>query len=279
MKKLLTYIIIGSACFSACKKTEEQLYTAQDNIYFDLNFKDLSGNNRRMDSVMYSFALFPEKSVDTVWLPVRIAGMRRSEARSFRIAVDEKATTAEAGKHYKSLEKEYIIPADSGVAKVPIILFAADPALTSKSVRLKLRLVPTEDFTVTNPEYDSAKVIFSNRLEKPAWWATWQGELGNYSRVKHELFIRAAGVNELPVAFDAQVLPKVLFAIRRFKNFLASPISWVADNPQEGYTLEPAGAGKYNFFSITNPGKKYLLELNPADNRYYFTDETGARIV
>lgn len=277
MKKLLTYIIIGSACFSACKKTEEQLYTAPDNIYFDFN--DPARNNQRTDSLLYSFALYPEKSVDTVWLPVKIAGQRRSEARSFRIAVDEKNTTAEADKHYKSLEKEYLMPADSGGTKVPIILFAADPALTGKTVRLKLRLVPSEDFTVTNPAYDSAKVIFSNRLEKPVWWATWQMELGNYSRVKHELFIRATGVTELPAAFDAQVLPKVLYSTRRFKNFLASPVSWVAENPQAGYTLEPAGAGKYNFFSIANPEKKYLLELNPADNRYYFTDETGARIV
>lgn len=277
MKKILTYIFISAAALSACKKTEEQLFSSPDGVYFDFN--DPLKNNQRTDSVLYSFALFPERSTDTVWLPVRISGSRRSEARSFRIAVVDSATTAVADKHYKALEKEYVMPADSGVAKVPIILLASDPGLTVNSVRLKLRLVPTGDFTVPNPAYDSAKVIFSNRLEKPVWWDVWSSEIGAYSRVKYELFIRVTGTSELPSSFDAQVLPKVLYYTRRFRNFLGSPVSWVAENPQAGYTLEPAGTGKYNFFSLTNPEKKYLLQLNPADNKYYFTDENGTRII
>jgi hypothetical protein len=277
MKKIFTYILISAAALSACEKTEEQLYASPDGVYFDFN--DPLKDNQRTDSVLYSFALFPGKSTDTVWLPVRITGMRRSEARTFRVVAVDSATTAEAGKHYEPLEKEYVMPADSGAVKVPIILLASDPSLLSTTVRLKLRLAPTEDFAVPNPAYDSAKVIFSNRLEKPVWWDVWASELGAYSRVKYELFIRATGTSELPSSFDPQVLPKVLYYTRRFRNFLASPVSWVADNPQAGYTMEPAGTGKYNFFSITNPEKKYLLELNPADNKYYFTDENGNRIV
>ncbi|WP_173002932.1 DUF4843 domain-containing protein [Chitinophaga sp. SYP-B3965] len=277
MKKLFIFGLFGAVCLSACKKAIELTYQSPDNVYFD--FTDPKDEKERPDSISYSFALFPDKSSDTILLPVRIAGMRKSVARKFKLTVIDSATTAVAGTHYKALEAEYTIPADSGAVKVPIIIYSTDAALTTKSVRMKFRLVASADFAVTTIGFDTAKVIFSNRLEQPTWWNTWAGELGAYSRVKHELFIRTAGTIDLPLTQNGEVIPKVLYHTRRFRSFLNDPIAWVAANPQEGYTVEAAGGGNYNFYSIANPAKKYLLELNPADNRYYFKDENGNRIV
>lgn len=277
MKKLLITGLFGIICFSACEKAVEQVYTSPDNIYFD--FDNPEEDYERIDSIAYSFALYPEKGTDTVYLPVRITGMRKNVDRKFRLMVIDSATTAVAGVHYKAMEADYIMPADSGKMKVPVILYSTDPTLRERSVRIKFRLVSTGDFAVSNHAYDSAKVIFSNRLELPAWWNVWAGELGAYSRVKHELFIRTSGTTELPLVPSGEVVPMALFFTRTFRSFLSDPIAWVADNPAKGYTVEPAGAGKYNFFSVTNPDQKYLLELNPADNKYYFRDENGNRIV
>lgn len=278
MKKLLMTGILGALVVAGCKKTTEQIFTAPDNIYFD--FQPLDKDDPRVDSIAFSFALFPDLATDTVFLPVRIAGLRKSVDRKFKIAVVDTSSTAVAGLHYKALDAEYTMPADSGSTKVPIVLYSSDPALTTKTVRIKFRLVASADFGVTTHEYDSAKIIFSNRLEKPAWWDVWQGELGAYSRVKHELFIRTSGTLDLPLTnTNAQLTPKVLFHTRRFRNFLFDPINWVKDNAGDGYTVEAAGAGKYYFYAISNPEKKYLLELNPGDNRYYFKDENGNRIV
>lgn len=277
MKKLFLIGLFGAVCLSACKKAVELTYQSPDNIYFD--FTDPKDKEKRVDSFFYSFALFPEKSSDTIFLPVRISGLRKSVDRKFKLTVIDSATTALPGTHYKALEPEYTIPADSGNAKVPIIIYSKDPALLAGSVKIKFRLAATKDFAVTTVAFDTAKVIFSNRLEQPLWWNTWASELGAYSRVKHELFIRTSGTIELPAVFNAEVLPKTLYHTRRFRSFLNNPISWVAANPAEGYTVEDIGGGKYNFFSISNPEKKYVMELNPADNRYYFRDENGNRIV
>lgn len=277
MKKLFIFGLFGAVCLSACKKAVELTYQSPDNVYFD--FTDPKDDKKRPDSISYSFALFPEKSSDTILLPVRIAGLRKSVDRKFKLTVIDSATTAVAGTHYKALEADYTIPADSGSVKVPIIIYSTDPALTAKSVRMKFRLVASADFAVTTVAFDTAKVIFSNRLEQPTWWNTWASELGGYSRVKHELFIRTAGTLDLPPTVNGEVIPKVLYHTRRFRSFLNNPIAWVASNPQEGYTVEDIGGGNYNFYSIANPAKKYLLELNTADNRYYFRDENGNRIV
>lgn len=276
MKRLITFGLLFMAVLSSCKKATELQYASDDNIYFDLT--DRTG--ARVDSIVYSFALFPELASDTILLPLRISGNRIANERSFRIRVVDSATTAEPNLHYKPLEEEYKVPAGKGIVHVPVIIFNTDTALAGKMVRIKFQLESTTDLHAEFKKLDTFRLMFSNRLEKPVWWDVWSGELGPYSRVKHELFIRASGTTELPATnSDATTTPKVLYYTRRFRSFLNDPLQWVQDNPQEGYTLEPAGTGKYYFYSITNPAKKYLLTLNAADNRYYFTDENGNRIV
>jgi len=261
----------------SCKKAEELQYAAEDNVYFDLIEPQTS---IRVDSIVYSFALFPEKAADTVYLPVKLSGNRAAVDRTFRISVVDSATTATEGLHYQPMKDSYSLPAGAGSVQVPVVLYNTDTALMNKTVRIKFLLEGTADLQADYKHWDTVRVIFSNRLEKPVWWDTWIGELGPYSRVKHELFIRTSGTTELPpTTSDATTTPRVLYYTRRFRSFLNDPLLWVQDYPGEGYTVEPAGSNAYYFYSITNPQKKYRMELNPADNKYYFTDENGNRIV
>lgn len=262
---------------SSCKKAEELRYATEDNVYFDL-VEPQTGI--RVDSIVYSFALFPEKATDTVYLPVKLSGNRTGQERTFRISVVDSATTATAGLHYQPLKDRYSMSAGEGRVLVPVVLLNTDPALANKTVRIKFLLEGDADLHTDYRHWDTLRVIFSNRLEKPVWWDAWIGELGPYSRVKHELFIRTSGTTELPpTTSDATTTPRVLYYTRRFRSFLNDPLQWVQDYPDEGYTVEPDGSNAYYFYSITNPEKKYRMELNPADNKYYFTDENGNRIV
>lgn len=279
--KRITKITIGllaAGWLAGCEKNEELVYASDDGVYFDFSNSDLT--NQRIDSVIYSFAMFPELSQDTILLPVRVSGNRSHADRKVRVELVTEKTTAQAGVHYKALEREYVLPADSGRFDIPVIIYNTDPMLAERAVKIMLQLKPTADFATMFPKLDSAKIIFSNRLEKPLWWEIWQNDLGEYSRVKHELFIRTSGTNQLSTdPADWQATPKNLYHLRRFRSFLANPQTWVAENPEEGYVVTPGPNGTLEFYHSQNTAKKYVLTLNPADGRYYFTDEDGDPVI
>ena len=277
MKKIIATSVLSWVLLTACSKQQDLVYQQPDNIYFDFTNEV---KNTRVDSFFFSFALFPDKTTDTMFLPVRISGKRASTDRWFKIKVVDSATTAVAGLHYKALDTAYKMPADSGNAMVPVILYGTDTSLLKRSVTIKLKIVASNDLLNTFPTMDTARIIFSNRLEQPAWWMVWIGELGEYSRVKYELFIRTSGTTELPMdQSDWQSTPKTLYFIRRFRAFLIDPIQRAADYEEQGYAIAKDDAGNYYFYNKGNVAQKYLLEYNAADGKYYFHDENGNRIV
>lgn len=277
MKTTTIIIALLSIVFSACKKDEPLVYNTADNIYFDFTpaIKD-----DRSDSLIYSFAYSPEKEVDTILIPIRLSGIRQKKDRKFSVGIVDTATTAIASLHYQPLEAEYIMPADSGIFLLPLIVFSKDTALKTKSVMITLNLEASTDLGISLKELRRGFIKFSNKLEKPAWWDVWIGELGVYSRVKYELFIRASGTTELSASTaNYMEIPKTLYFIRRFKSFLQDPFKWVADYPEEGYVITQETDGSYYFYSNGSPENRYLLEKNASDGKYYFKDEDGNRII
>lgn len=263
---IATLLIITGA---SCKKTQEVRYHSQDNVYFDFN----PASNR--DSVIYTFAYTPSLSQDTIFLPVRISGIRVDHDRKFGVMVVDKGTTATANTHYQPLKSEYIMPADSGTFRLPIILYNTDATLSEKSVVLNLKLTPSADLDTTINKIINARIVFSNKLEKPAWWSFWP--LGSYSQVKHQLWLIATGVRELTMAgTDA---PQSLYFIGKLNNLLTDPFTWVTNNPAKGYVLTARSDGNYDFYSTANPAKKILLRKNTATGRFYFIDENGIEII
>lgn len=277
MKRYILFSVLCCMVIFACKKDETPLFDTSENVYFDFVPNDA---NDKTDSLLYSFAYFPDKAEDTVFIPVRLSGFRTPKARKFILATVDSSTTAVASVHYKPLEKEYTLAADSGICMVPLILINKDTALKTKTLTIGLTLKATDDLGVAFKLQNKGIVKFSNRLEKPTWWDVWAGELGEYSRVKHELFIRVAGTTELGTNMqDFNTIPKALYHIRRFRSFLLDPLKWVEINPAEGYVVTMEADGFYYFYSSTNPDNKYKLVKNQEDGRYYFTDENGKRVV
>lgn len=276
MKKIYLFGVLCCMVLFACKKDETPLFDTTENVYFDFTPNDPSD---KTDSLLYSFAYFPDKGEDTVYIPIRISGFRVAHERTFILETVDSSTTAKSGLDFKALEKEYIMPADSGLCLVPLILYNKDTVLKSKTLTIGLTLKASKDFGVTFKLQNKGTVKFSNRLEKPNWWNTWAGELGDYSRVKHELFIRVSGATELGTNLqDFNTIPKALYHTRRFKTFLLDPFNWVTQFATEGYVITKEADGFYYFYSSKNPDNKYKLELNPDDGRYYFRDENGKRI-
>ncbi|SFH33985.1 DUF4843 domain-containing protein [Pedobacter insulae] len=274
MKKHIILLFLAAVICFSCKKETEFTYNAEDNIYLDYP---------NSDTLTYSFSTKPNIEKDTVWINVKISGTRENRDRKFAMSVVSKTSTAISGVHFEPLKEYYVMPKDSGTVRVPIILKNTDPALVEKSVNLAVKVDGGEDFNSNLPEAKRTKsIIFSNRLEQPSWWMYW-GQLRNYSRTKHQLFLIVNGPVALadmskPDAF--MEIPRTLYYIENLRVFVTYPLTWVAQHADSGYEvkLRTDGSGDYDFYNTNAPTKKFHIKYFPAANEYVFLDENGNQI-
>jgi len=271
MKRTLISIGIGIMLLAACQKAAYMPYHSSDSIYF--NFDDANTTDR--DSIVYTFAYTPGKESDTIWLPVRISGNRIDSSRTYKVAVTDSGTTAKAGTHYKALQPQYTMPAKEGIDSFPLVIYSSDTLLTKYSVALNLRLVATSSLGTAFPSLIKARVIISNKLEKPNWWNMWLG--GYYSLVKHELFLISVGVQDLSTSgLDA---PKNLYYVSKLNSFLANPFAWISNNPDKQYKLELRPDGNYDFYNTNTPTHRILYKKDASSGKFFFIDENGANVI
>jgi hypothetical protein len=282
IKRCIGYVLLVTAMLLGCKKDPQLMYSSGDNIY--LNYKDENGQ-QDTSALTYSFAYQPTLVRDTIWVPVIISGARVNHERSFTLGVVDSATTAVAGTHYEALKPAYTMPADSGKVLVPVIIKNTDPQLAEKSVGLTIRVSGGKDFNADLPAtLRSRTIIFSARLEKPDWWMFWQGQLGEYSRVKHQLFLISSGTTDLvnlskPDAYLQ--IPRTLYYLDNVRIFTTDPFTWVNRYPEKGYviTKRTDGTADYDFYSASSPERKFYLKYYAVVNRYFFVDELGGQII
>lgn len=269
MKKLITSLVAILILLVSCKKADLITYNSADNIYFDLSPYGYE------DSILYTFAYEPELLKDTVLVPVRISGNRIPGDRSYKVQIVDTATTAVANQHYEPLKESYTVPAGAGTAWLPVILLNTDTLLVTSSVSLTLQLTDTDDLGVAHKDIITARLVFSNKLEKPNWWDMWLGTY--YSQVKHQLFRLAATTEDLTLeGLDA---PKNLYFVDKLNSLLNNPFNWINNNPDKGYTLEQRPDGNYDFYYEGTPNKKFLYRKNASSGKYYFIDEEGKEVI
>ena len=255
--------------FSACKKAELKVYNSPASVYFDF-----SGNQR--DSLIYTFAFEPSRAADTIYLPVRLSGIRVPEDRRFIVKIDPSAdsTTAEALKHYQPLDSFYILKGNTGVTRVPLIIYNSDSLLQSKSVQIKFKLYPTADLDTNLNKLTRGKLVFSSKLERPDWWGMWMGDY--FSQTKFRLFIITTG--QTSMTMDGLDAPKNLYFVSVLTAFLNDPFTWVKRNADKGYILEKQKDDIYQFYHKESPGKRILYQYDPQAAKYFFIDENGLQI-
>lgn len=283
--KISTLILCfaGALTMIGCKKESLITYTppnGKDNIYLGVSQTDTA-------AFVYTFAYTPAQVRDTVWVKVTTSGDRANHARSFVLSADPKHTTAVANLHYESLKSSYTMPADSGVIHIPVVLLNTDTALQNKTVNLSLVVSGGADFNTDLPlTIRSRQITFSNRLEEPEWWTYW-GQLGGYSRVKHQLFLISSGTRDLIIPrpdvdpnYFLQI-PRCLYYIQNVHDFLQDPFTWIQQNPAAGYELAKRSdnTGDYDFYNVDSPTKKFWLKFFPSVNKLIFIDENGNQII
>lgn len=278
MKKRIFFVLLFSIFLFACKKNEQLVYSMKDNIYLNYGKDDSS-------SVTYSFALHPELGMDTVWVPVIISGERVKRDRKFALTLLANKTTAVKELHYEVLKSFYVMPADSGTVRIPLVIKNIDTGLVSRSVTLSFEVSGGEDFNADLPlKIRSKSLLFSNRLERPLWWNDWQNTIGAYSRVKHQLFLLTSGTVDLVLYSKPNFyleIPRNLFYIDNTRTFLKDPFSWVAKHPERGFVLTKRtdGTEDYDFYNTASPEKKFYLKYYQQVGSYFFVNENGVQII
>ena len=260
-----------TTALTSCQKNSIPLYQqTQDNVYFGFS------TDKDRDSVTYTFAFTPGKLSDTFFLPINLSGNRSSHNMTYKVAVTDSGTTAVSGLDYAPLKDTYTMPADSGFTWLPVILLNNDTLLTIHSVGLNLHLVATSDLGVQLADVITARIIISNKLEKPDWWDRWP--MNSYSDEKYELFIIATnGVTELNNDPDTYGLyaPQSLYYIGLMANLINDPIGWIAKNPDRGYVLDPQPDGTWYFYNTATPSNRIKVIFDPSANRYLFVQKIG----
>lgn len=263
-------VFVSLALSTGCKKSELTLYNSPASIYFDLS----SGQR---DSLLYTFAYTPEKASDTLYLPVKLEGIRADKDREFILKTDPDSTTAVEGKHYQALEPSYTIPAGAGILYVPIILYNTDTLLQQSSVRIKFYLEGTAALGISMPNLSQARLVFSSKLERPDWWSMWMEDY--YSQVKHQLFIIVTGQTVLTQGQEGGMdAPKNLYFVSLLTSFLNNPAKWVADHPESGYVLEKIDDETYHFYNKDNPQKIINYRYDAVAKQFFFIDENGDQV-
>ena len=189
MKKEITSILLLTliVTFVACSPDEPTLFAEPDAVYF----------NAPADSLAYTFAKYPSRTVDTIKIPVNVLG---SPVASDREIVVESLTgedvNAKEGVHYK-LFPPYKMPANKVSTVLPMVVYRSGD-LDSISATMKLGLKENSSFTLGITSKTAIK-IKTGFLQKPATWgefggSQWAGfsqNMGTWTKTKYKLILEA----------------------------------------------------------------------------------------
>lgn len=218
MKKIVTYILIFhlAAVFTSCEK-EIMGYKGKEGVYFAVQH-----GAQHLTSWPYQ----PYSNVDFVTIgkdeidfsiKVSITGPLKDYDRTFHVEVDPDSTTAEAGKHFVSVKRDWTIPAGAISTNI-VVRLKRTPDLEIQPKTLGLRLVATTDFSLSFPEWDAIPNLtagtivpefdaslhslrINDIMVRPAIWSgsvqpgnRESGLLGVFTRKKMEFLIQNLGL-------------------------------------------------------------------------------------
>lgn len=173
---------------AACSNIDYDGEYSKDGYYDSPNQVYFYYANASDTLINYSFGVKPVDTLThTVYIPVQLAGKMLDREQTFNVSVDA-ASTAKSGVHYVLSATSFNIPANEKRAYVPIQLLRTGLSETKyDSIRVVLRLVPSNDLGVRFAESNKVTVTFDNILMKPDFWEimeTYWG-LGPFTKNKY----------------------------------------------------------------------------------------------
>ncbi|MDR2281690.1 MAG: DUF4843 domain-containing protein [Sphingobacterium sp.] len=199
---MIKYLLLAllSASLWSCKQEPYNTFEDIQIIQFGPAPEDLyvSGRELRNRVKAHTFVYEPEeKLLDTVYFDVYALGGMKNKDRFFFFVQEAVPDVENAipGVHYQAFDKEggdlCVIKANTVYTKLPVVLLR-DPSLKKKTVVLKFKLFPNEEFVVGEKEKLWREVSYTDQLSKPDAWTANVAKyyLGEYSSEKHRFMIK-----------------------------------------------------------------------------------------
>ncbi len=157
MKRILTYLVFLQSLifFAGCEK-DIMGYEGREGVYFAVQSGPVFFDEKSWPYQPYSNVEFSRLAQDEVDFPVKvmITGPVKDYDRTFRVEVNPDSTTAAAGEHFTAIKEQWTIPAGAISTNV-VVKVKRRPDLQEVIKTLGLRLLPTEDFELSFPEWDA----------------------------------------------------------------------------------------------------------------------------
>lgn len=184
---LLAVMTVAVLGLFSCKEDVPQLFHLKDGIYFSSS----------TDSVYYTFAKYPNKTKDTLFIPVAVLGDAASKARIMNVAaLDSNDAVLGTDPHF-TLQPGYKI--DSGQIRGTIaVIVNRTTDLDTAVMKFKLRLLPSSDFAEGITTKMDLKVTLGFLQMPPSWggfsgsmWAGYSTNFGSWTKTKYKLILDA----------------------------------------------------------------------------------------
>ena len=193
MKKLIYVLptLLGLVLYS-CDQNINYPYEGKDRIQFRHYTTNYNGSRQYSDSLTFSFGLKPaEIEIDTAKIVVEFLGKGSDKERTYKVVVEPDSTTAIVDRHYKAIsEMQKFRPGQlTDTIRIAIIRKNLSTSFRHpETIKIGLRLEPTEDFDLGLRGGITKRVLLNNYLSEPAWWNNNTG-LGYYHPEKWKILI------------------------------------------------------------------------------------------
>ncbi|MDR1719531.1 MAG: DUF4843 domain-containing protein [Dysgonamonadaceae bacterium] len=225
--KYSVFLPIICLLLTACEEQVVNKFDDAPSLFFYRGENNAKGSIQR-DSVNYSFFLAGSRTVDTVWVDVRLTGSLSPQERPLPIvqtnAGEENA--AVAGRDYEAFDTPaamaaMVMPANSIFAAVPIIVKRTD-LMNSTEYRLDLAITSNEYFVAGFDGRQAYTIKITAMASQPAMWENTTSNgyfqtFGAWGQEKMRFIIDYVGYAD----FDQTLTGTTYTDIRRFYNMKA----------------------------------------------------------
>lgn len=152
---IATFFALTSGLMS-CQEAKVMNYEGEEGVYFAVQYGAEWG-----DTTLWSYFPFTkiefiksENSDSIHKLRVASTGSLKNYDRKIKMVIESDSTTAVEGVNYEKMVEEYIIKAGTYFVDIPIKLMK-DENINAAAKRLSFKLLPTNDFTLSIPVWNS----------------------------------------------------------------------------------------------------------------------------